>query len=144
MDGIRDDVSSAFGSGRLTPQRLTISKAACAMRGAFTVDALAVSVRALDSAIGVATVYRAVSAMESTGWLERVGERAGSVLYARCGAGDRHHHHLVCTGCGKVEPAECPLGDTAAMAAASAGFVVTSHEVTLYGLCPACLAGDGS
>lgn len=132
--------SGAFGEGRMTPQRALIAETAAAMPGAFSVDQLGERVRHLDRSIGVATVYRAVSAMEATGWLERVGERAGSILYARCTAGGRHHHHLVCTGCGRVEPAECPLGDAASDAAGTTGFVVTSHEVTLYGLCPACLA----
>ncbi|MBI5231261.1 MAG: transcriptional repressor [Coriobacteriales bacterium] len=139
MAAIRDDLTYAFGAGRLTPQRQTIAESARSLGRAFTIDDLAEEARYRDPSIGVATVYRAVSAMEATGWLERVGERAGSVLYAQCGAGDRHHHHLVCTSCGRVEPAECPLHDVAAHAATS-GFVITNHEVTLYGLCPACLA----
>lgn len=134
------DVNEAFGDGRVTAQRATIAQAACEMPGAFTVEALAAAARGADTSIGVATVYRAVSAMEATGWLERVGERAGSVLYARCAAGDHHHHHVVCTSCGRVEPAECPL--RLDQAQAPGGFVVTSHEVTLYGLCPACLSDE--
>lgn len=140
MSRTHDDLSSAYGDGRLTPQRTTIAQAAADLPGAFTVDALAAAARARDRSIGVATVYRAVSAMEATGWLERVGERAGSVLYARCTAGDHHHHHVVCTDCGRVEPAECPLAQGASLSAGTGGFVVTSHDVTLYGLCPACLA----
>lgn len=133
-----DDPRLVFGAGRMTTQRSTIMAVAETMRGAFTVDALAVSARAEDPAIGVATVYRAVAAMEASGWLERVGERAGSALYARCPAGTHHHHHLICTGCGRLEAADCPLESVSASARTQSGFVLTGHEVTLYGLCPDC------
>jgi Fur family ferric uptake transcriptional regulator len=137
MTSSNPQATGAFGSGRLTVQRATIAEAAAGMGGAFTVDDLAVAVRGRDSSLGIATVYRAVSAMAESGWLERVGERAGSALYARCPAGG-HHHHLICTGCGRLEPAECPLDSVTAAAETQSGFVVTGHDVTLYGLCPDC------
>jgi Fe2+ or Zn2+ uptake regulation protein len=127
----------AFGSGRVTAQRAAIAEAAAAMGTAFTVEDLATAARGNDPAIGLATVYRAVSAMEESGWLERVGERCGSALYARCEAGG-HHHHLICTACGRTEPADCPLQGGSANLETASGFVVTGHEVTLYGLCPDC------
>ncbi len=134
----------AFGSGRMTTQRATIIDAADLMGCAFTVDDLAVAVRVRDVSLGLATVYRAVSAMEASGWLERVGERSGSALYARCPASGHHHHHLICTGCGRLEPASCPLGTAAEDAATASGFVVTGHDVTLYGICPECASrGEG-
>lgn len=126
---------SAFGGLRLTLPRRAIAKAATEMRGAFSVEELTERVRSEHSAaVGTATVYRAVAAMETTGFIERVGTRRGQVLYARCGADD-HHHHVVCEGCGRMAVAECPV-DTAAVA--PVGFLVTRHEVTLYGLCPTC------
>jgi Fur family ferric uptake transcriptional regulator len=131
-------VTHAFGAGRMTSQRETIVRTAADMSGAFTVDDLAVAVRGSDAAIGLATVYRAVSALSESGWLERVGERSGSALYARCSAGGHHHHHLICTGCGRLEPADCPLAGVSAELPTAGGFVVTGHEVTLYGLCPDC------
>jgi Fe2+ or Zn2+ uptake regulation protein len=77
--------------------------------------------------------------MEASGWLERVGARGGSALFARCTAGSHHHHHLICDGCGRVASTECPV-TSAALRGDSGGFVVTRHEVTLYGLCPDCSA----
>lgn len=131
-------VVGAYGSGRVTPQRASIAACADRLPGAFTVDKLAACARGADASLGTATVYRAVAAMEASGWLERVGERGGSALFARCGAGG-HHHHVVCDGCGRVAVAECPVAVTPGDAA---GFVVTRHEVTLYGLCPTCAAGS--
>ena len=122
----------------MTAQRATIVRAIEAMRCAFTVDALVCGARADDPSVGVATVYRGVAALEKSGWLERVGEQEGSALYARCSAGDHHHHHLICTACGRLEPTACPLGAEVSGAETASGFVVTGHEVTLYGLCPEC------
>jgi Fur family ferric uptake transcriptional regulator len=130
----------AYGTGRITPQRRLIAEAAASMPGAFTVDDLETAVHESDPATGVATVYRAVAAMVSSGWLERVGEREGSALFARCHAGAHHHHHVVCDGCGRIEATACPVV-TEPVVPESGGFVVTRHEVTLYGLCPECAAG---
>jgi Fur family ferric uptake transcriptional regulator len=118
----------------MTRQRKAIASAASAMRGAFTVEQLAAAVRDVDPAAGAtATVYRAVSAMESAGYLERVGTRHGCALYASC-ADAEHHHHVVCDACGRTASAPCPVRHMPA----AEGFVVTHHEVTLYGLCKAC------
>lgn len=129
-----------YGSGRVTPQRRLVAELAGGWPGAFTVEELSATVRAQDRAASVATVYRAVAALAENGWLERVGERDGSSLFARCAAGDHHHHHVVCDGCGKVAAAECPVVSAVSTGDAS-GFVITRHEVTLYGLCPECARG---
>lgn len=127
---------AAFGSGRANAPRAAVACAATRAGCAFTVDDLLRMVRADDAGIATATVYRAVAAMAARGYVERVGERDGAALYARCGT-TRHHHHLVCTRCGAVADLPCPL-DEAALDAAAGGFVVTGHEVNVFGLCPAC------
>jgi len=149
-----EHATSPYGSGRVTPQRQLIADTASGMPGAFSIDELAGAVRARDAATGVATVYRAVTALLSSGWLERVGERSGSALLARCHAGTSHHHHVVCDGCGRVEATTCPVVARPEASddpgSGARGFVITRHEVTLYGLCPECAektaathAGDG-
>lgn len=132
----RTDSRRPYGAARVSPQRRTIADVTASLGGAFTVEALADAVREADAGIGTATVYRAVGALVASGWLERVGEREGSALFVRCAAGG-HHHHLVCDGCGAVSATPC----TVPHAEDSGGFVVTRHEVTLYGLCPACRTG---
>ncbi len=131
------DPKTALGTGRVSAQRATIVDVAESLTCAFTTAELNDAVHTRDASIGQATVYRAVAAMEESGWLERVGERSGAALYARCSEGGHHHHHVICTTCGRTETTECPL-DLAEAGATAAGFVVTGHEVTLYGLCPEC------
>ena len=133
-------LTAAYGAGRTSAQRLAIARAAGAASGAFSVDDLVSRAREADSAIGTATVYRAVAAMAREGFVQQVGARGGRALYVRC-AEAGHHHHLVCTGCGAVAEAPCPVDSAVAEAADRGGFQITSHEVTLYGLCGACVRG---
>lgn len=127
-----------FGGTRMSAARRRIADAVGALGCAFTAEDLHAAVAdAGGSGIGVATVYRAVSAMADAGSLAPVGSRDGSTLYALCRGGE-HHHHLVCTGCGAVAGIECPLGGEVERSAAAAGYTVTEHEITLYGLCAGC------
>lgn len=133
----RDRARAAFGAGRTSAQRLTIARAADTCSGrAFSVDELASRVRAEDPGIGLATVYRAVAAMEATGFIEQLGTRDGATLYARCPSGG-HHHHMLCTSCSAVADVDCPVPAVPADPAA-AGFRVTGHRLVLYGVCPTC------
>lgn len=135
-------MASAYGRRRVSPQRERIATAVDAMGRAFTIEELATCVQERDAGTAVATVYRAVAAMEDSGYVARVGDSDGHVLYARCVISD-HHHHLVCTECGAVAHAACPM-DTGVLASAKQqGFVITRHEITLYGLCRTCRRGAG-
>jgi Fur family transcriptional regulator, ferric uptake regulator len=139
----RELVRTAFGAARASVQRAVLARAAGRASGTLTAEDLAARARREDSRIGLATVYRAIPAMLASGWLERVGSRDGHALYAHCAAAE-HHHHLVCTGCGAVQATPCPVERHSLDAAAEAGFVITHHEVTVYGLCRSCLGGDAT
>jgi Fur family ferric uptake transcriptional regulator len=57
-----------------------------------------------------------------------------------------HHHHLICTECGRVDDFRVPRSterslDTALQRAAdAAGFAVAGHRLDAVGLCAACAA----
>ena len=133
-------VTRMFGAGRVTATRSIIARTVKGMPRAFTAEDLADAVRgkAGSSAPSLATVYRALAAMEATGSIERVGTRTGSALFATCEA-HSHHHHIVCDRCGKTAHAECPVIDTTPR---PDGFVVTRHEVMLYGICADCASKE--
>jgi Fur family transcriptional regulator, ferric uptake regulator len=126
---------TAYGAGRISPQRTAIALAVEASADhAFSAEDLTAVVRRQTPGVGLATVYRAVAAMEAAGFIEQVGVRQGATIYARCVHGG-HHHHLMCTECGTVADAECPMDPRAV---APEGFRVTGHSLVLYGVCPAC------
>jgi Fe2+ or Zn2+ uptake regulation protein len=131
---------AAFGPTRMSVARLVVARAVDDTAGyAFTVGSLAADVRRLDPSIGLATVYRAVVAMEATGFIEALDTRDGSVRYARC-THRGHHHHVLCTGCGAVADVECTVAVTPP---GSGGFAVAGHRLVLYGTCGACTGGGG-
>lgn len=126
-----------YGGARMSAQRARIAEAVLGMPGAFTAEDLYRRVTSTAPGIGLATVYRALAAMQTSGAIAAVGDRQGSALLARCERHD-HHHHLVCTACGSVVGIDCPLGNEALASAGRAGHLVTRHEIMLYGLCAGC------
>jgi Fur family ferric uptake transcriptional regulator len=88
-------------------------------------------------AIGIATVYRALKALLAEGVIQLVRLPGESPRYESA-AHRHHHHHFQCTRCERVfDVPRCP-GNLEH--AAPEGFVVESHEITLYGCCPECRA----
>ncbi|MGB4594019.1 MAG: transcriptional repressor [Coriobacteriia bacterium] len=128
----------AYGSRRVSETRRAIARVAAGLPGAFSVEQLREETARTVPGVGLATAYRAVNAMLDSGYLASVGTRDGTALYAVC-AGGAHHHHLVCTTCGAVTGVACPLDSGLASTAELAGYTLTSHEITLYGVCRACL-----
>mgnify|MGYP003594406137 FL=1 len=89
--------------------------------------------------IGLATVYRTLASLAEEGRLDVL--RADSeTLYRHC-ATKRHHHHIVCTRCGRtVEVAADQIEGWTQTVAKESGFVVTSHTIEIWGLCAQCQA----
>jgi len=94
----------------------------------------------LDSAqqqvegLGIATVYRNIRSLVDEGWLVTVELPGQSPRYELSGKG--HHHHFQCKGCGLVYELHGCVGSFRNMI--PRGFLVTEHEVLLYGMCDDC------
>lgn len=84
--------------------------------------------------VGLATVYRALKAMLASGEVVSV-EIAGSTPRFELSS-KGHHHHAMCVVCRKVWDLEGCAGGFEGLA--PRGFVVTNHELTLFGRCKAC------
>jgi Fur family ferric uptake transcriptional regulator len=93
---------------------------------------------ARGSAIGLATVYRRLQALASTGEADTLISPEGETLYRLCGADD-HHHHLVCRSCGlTVEVGGRAVERWVEQIAAEHGFSETGHTVEVLGVCAGC------
>ena len=53
--------------------------------------------------VGLASVYRVLDSLLESGLVQRVDVGDGVARYEPVRTSEEHHHHLVCTGCGKVE-----------------------------------------
>jgi Fur family ferric uptake transcriptional regulator len=96
-------------------------------------EVLAATSREVDG-IGVATVYRAISALVESKWLDSVEIPGEPVRYER--AGKDHHHHFQCESCQRVFDIPGCLESLTALVPAT--FRVKRHSVTLHGLCATC------
>lgn len=87
--------------------------------------------------VGLTTVYRTLQALAEAGEVDVLRTADGEALYRRCSR--RHHHHLVCRGCGRTVEVQGPEVERWADAVAGRhGFTAVAHTLELSGLCPEC------
>lgn len=123
---------------RLTGTRRAVAELVAARSGHFTAADLIEDARARRLGIGRATVFRALDLLTELELLERLELPDGSHAYVPC-LPRGHHHHIVCSGCGRVTEAE-DLGLATALEEAErrTGWRIESHRLELYGRCPRC------
>lgn len=120
---------------RNTKQRDVIERALSAAPGPLSVAELHARAGAELPQLGVATVYRTLKRLQDEGKVHALN-LDGESRFERADLG--HHHHFACRSCGGVFDLEvCPL-ELPRGAPYSGGYLVEGHEVTLYGVCPAC------
>ncbi|WP_298399195.1 ferric iron uptake transcriptional regulator [uncultured Azonexus sp.] len=84
--------------------------------------------------IGLATVYRVLTQFEQAGLLERHFFESGKAVF-EINRG-KHHDHLVCIDCGKVEEFYDPeIERRQNMIAEERGFKIQDHALYLYAHC---------
>lgn len=84
--------------------------------------------------IGLATVYRALTQFEQAGLLERHHFESGKAVF-EIKAG-KHHDHLVCINCGRVEEfVDEEIERRQKKIAKERGFVIQEHALYLYAEC---------
>jgi Fur family ferric uptake transcriptional regulator len=92
--------------------------------------------------VSLATVYRTLRLLSGMGLLKELELAEGGRRFELAGQDSRHHHHLVCVRCGRIEEFENPAVLAAAEAAAARhGFRLLEEGVlNVRALCPACAA----
>ncbi|MFT4136077.1 Fur family transcriptional regulator [Microbacterium sp.] len=128
---------------RNTWQRERVRAALAENAGFVSAQELHATLRAENTGIGLATVYRALATLASSGEADQLHSPDGESIYRAC-ATTVHHHHLICRRCGlTVEIQADDVEEWAVRTAAAYGFVDAQHIVDIFGVCPACAAeGD--
>lgn len=102
------------------------------------------ALRTEGSDIGLATVYRVLLQFVQAGLLERQHfENEKAVFELNEG---RHHDHMVCVRCGRVEEfVDAEIERRQHQIAAERGFELQEHALALYGVCsfPECRRQEG-
>ncbi|AGW91906.1 MULTISPECIES: ferric iron uptake transcriptional regulator [Cupriavidus] len=84
--------------------------------------------------IGLATVYRVLTQFEQAGLLSRNNFESGKAIF-ELNEG-KHHDHLVCLDCGRVEEFfDSEIEHRQQSIARERGFTLQEHALSLYGNC---------
>jgi len=122
---------------RNTWQREAVREALGTSEGFVSAQSLHSNLRDSGSAIGLATVYRALADLATEGEADSL-QQEGESLYRACTPGS-HHHHLICRNCGLTVEIEADAVETwAQQIAAEHGFTQPNHIVDVFGLCADC------
>jgi Fur family ferric uptake transcriptional regulator len=92
--------------------------------------------------LGIATVYRNLKDLLESGEIGLVALPGESPRYESRQAAGHHHHHFRCDRCGRVFDVQ-GCGGLSGIAVPP-GFAVQRHEITLYGVCAECRAGQAA
>jgi len=124
-------------SFRVTKQRLAIVEELAAAEKYATAKELHQRLSRKRSGIGLATVYRTLETLEAVGAASVRTRKRGESAYLFCSP--EHHHHAVCTKCGKVEDVPCrSIGRIERDLTAALRFKTMQHRFEFFGLCDRC------
>ncbi len=80
-----------------------------------------------------------LESLSAVGLVRRIDVGDGIARYEPLRESGEHHHHLVCTECGKVEAFDDPdLERAIRRVEARSGYAVEQHDVVLQGACDIC------
>lgn len=126
---------------RLTDARRSLAALITSHEGHFTAGDLVAEARERRIGVGRATVFRTLEVLEALGAVERLDLPSGEHAYVLCHRA--HHHHVVCSRCGRTsEIDDAGLRVVVNEIARRTGYRVDEHRLELFGLCPACLASQ--
>ncbi|MFL5757248.1 MAG: Fur family transcriptional regulator [Chloroflexota bacterium] len=124
---------------RLTRPRRAVADLIAAHDGHFTASDLEEVAR--DRRVGVsrATLFRALELLTELGLVERLDLPSGEHAYVPCARA--HHHHVICSRCGRVaEVEDCGVAGAVDEIARRSGYRIETHRLELFGLCRHCQA----
>lgn len=136
-----DPLTQAFldsleeGGYRVTGSRRAVALAAFRHQDHFTAEDVCRQV----PGVGRATVFRNIKLLVDMKLLCRVMLEDGRVHYQV--AERRHHHHIICTECGRTSDLlGCDFEEALRARAKAQGLEMNSHRLEVYGRCKECRA----
>lgn len=125
---------------RATQQRKAIYSVLVNCGRPLAVNELLALARKEVAALGIATVYRNLKALQAEGQVAQVDLPGQPPRWEI--TPEAHHHHFLCSTCDKLfEVSGCPDGLTSLL---PKGYVLAEHELLLRGQCDSCAKGTKS
>ena len=127
------------GGYRLTGPRRAVADLIAEHDGHFTAAELESDARDRRLGLSRATLFRALDLLTELGVVERLDLPTGEHAYVPCARA--HHHHVICSRCGRTtEVEDCGVADAVGEIARRSGYRIDTHRLELFGLCRHCRA----
>jgi|SRR5688572_13747534 len=127
---------------RLTSPRRALARLVASREGHFSADELLTESRRARLGVTRATIFRSLDVLADLGVVERLDLPTGEHAFVACEPS--HHHHVVCSSCGRsTGVADHGLEAVAEAIGRETGYRVDTHRLELFGRCPECRAKDG-
>lgn len=95
------------------------------------------------TSIGLATVYRNLTALADAHLVDVIHNQDGEALYRRCLNQSVPHYHLICRSCGMTKDvADERMEQQMKEIFVANGFAEAEHSADLFGLCDSCADGE--
>ncbi len=122
---------------KFTPQRRAVIRTIASSHDHLTPAEIYEKVHQDHPNIGLVTIYRTLDMLAK---LELICElHAGGSCHSYTISAPEHHHHLICSNCGKVvDFTGYDLGELGQRLSLETGFKIDSHMLEFVGLCQAC------
>ena len=122
---------------RITPQRIAILQEFLNTDQHPGVDQVYRNVKSRFPTTSLATVYKTVNLLKDIGEILEISFTDGHNRYD--GNKPYPHPHLICNQCKRIIDPEVSLLDQLVSEVARAtDYQITSHQIELFGICPAC------
>ena len=137
---------------RMTQGRDVIMKVLSEAKEHLSAEDIYLKAYAAYPAIGLTSVYRTLEVLVSTGLVYKFDFGEGRARYeiSEGPRGERHHHHLVCTDCGRIvdytdfiDEEMALLKKTEAGLSKKYSFKIINHLIQFYGFCNKCRKRNG-
>lgn len=124
---------------KLTPQREDILKVILEKEH-LSAEEIYLQVKAINSGIGLATVYRTLELLGELNIINKLAFQDGISRYDMNNNDQQHqHHYLLCLNCGKIDEVEQDmLTDVENEIEKNYHFKIKDHRLTFHGLCNKC------
>lgn len=88
--------------------------------------------------VSLSTVYRTLDRLRAKGDVTERADPDGEATFIVCEPA-RHHHHAICTECGRAEDVDCTAMEQFAKSLRElSGFELDGHAMEFFGRCRAC------
>jgi Fur family ferric uptake transcriptional regulator len=136
-----DTILGAFDDAgyRLTEPRRVVARLIGDQPGHFTADELLASARRGRTQVGRATIFRSLDILTDLGYVERLDLPSGDHAFVACEP--VHHHHIVCSSCGRsTDVPDSGVATALRELATRSGYRIEAHRLEVFGICPTCQA----